>query len=84
MAGTVRAIAVDLDGTIAQHNRVSEAALGALSEARGDGAATVSYTHLDVYKRQQPSPHFHANGAAKRRRGRRNHNPCAISAHGHQ
>lgn len=44
MAGTVRAIAVDLDGTIAQHNRVSEAALGALSEARGDGAATLLVT----------------------------------------
>ena len=44
MAGTVRAIAVDLDGTIAQHDQVSDVALAALKEARAGGTAALLVT----------------------------------------
>ena len=37
MAGFVSAVALDLDGTLAEGDRVSEAAMSAVDEIRDDG-----------------------------------------------
>jgi len=44
MAGFVRAIAVDLDGTLVDRERLSEAAMAAIDDARDDGLVAVLVT----------------------------------------
>lgn len=44
MAGFVQAVAIDLDGTLAHHDRLDGEALIALDDCRGSGAATVLVT----------------------------------------
>ena len=50
----IKALFFDIDGTLVsfQTHQIPASTVQALEEAKANGVQAVSYTHLDVYKRQ--------------------------------
>jgi phosphoglycolate phosphatase-like HAD superfamily hydrolase len=56
MAGFVRAVALDLDGTLAENDRLSDAAMAGVDDARDDGLTTILVTGRMLDELEQTFP----------------------------